>query len=327
MSDFRDWIPLSKPFPINTFLQRLMRKWLWIAKNILHFAGNLDTHIGSRLGFSGALMVGVTSSGNILLQLNKDYALGCKGTVLELPRDRIIYKSVKDNGFWELEESKFLARGLIKVSQKPRARVALLDIGANTGLVTLQAMNLSKTTNEVFLFEPVPRHASAIKQNLMNLSDVHINEFALSDKNGRADIFTQSTNHGNTSLLNSVVPTINMITTQIELVETTQYCKDFLNDFDGYVIKCDTQGMDALILSRFPLHIWKNCESAVIEVWSISEVDKKDVENLLSMCETFDHVSWHPEAGNGRAIKLNEVREFWLSKSGTSRNLFLSNNI
>ena len=187
-------------------------------------------------------------------------------------------------------------------------------------------MNLSSTTNDVFLFEPVPRHTSAIKQNLRTLSNIHINEFALSDKNGKAEIFTQATNQGNTSLLNSVVPKINMITTQIELVETTQYCNKFLSNFDRYVIKCDTQGMDALILSRFPEHIWKNCESAVIEVWSIPEISEKDVKGFLYMCQEFEHVSWHPEAGSGRRIELAEVREFWLSKSGTSRNLFLSNN-
>jgi FkbM family methyltransferase len=217
------------------------------------------------MGFFGARLVGHTSGGNSLLKLNKDYALGSKGTDLELPQDQVIYEYIKDKGSWELEDSEFLARGLKRSCWQPNTKTALVDIGANTGLVTLQAMNLSNTSNEVFLFGPVPRHASAIKQNLRNLSNVHINHFALGDKNGEAVIFTELTNHGNTSLLNSVVPEIGIISTQIQLVETTEYCNKFFNNFEKFVIKCDTQGMDALILSRFPKRIWENCESAVIE--------------------------------------------------------------
>jgi len=320
MSNFRIWIPVPAPLPIKTFPQRLIRKWLYIAKNIVSL-------IGVRMGFFGARIVGATPGGNALLRLNKNYALGSKGTVLELPRDQVIFEYVRHKGFWELEESEFLARGLKRACRQPHTKTVLLDIGANTGLVTLQAMNLSNTTNEVFLFEPVPQHASAIKQNLRNLSDIHINEFALSDINGQANIYTQATNHGNTSLLNSVVPEIGMISTQIQLVETTEYCNKFLNNFEKYVIKCDTQGVDALILSRFPERIWKNCESAVIEVWALAEVSKRDVEGLLSMCQEFKYVGWHPDVGKKKKIELNEVSEFWLSKSGSSRNLFLSQTI
>jgi hypothetical protein len=49
-------------------------------------------------------------------------------------------------------------------------------------------------------------------------------------------------------------------------------------------------------LSRLPEWIWKNCEAAVIEVWALAEVSKRDVEGLLSMCQEFEYVSWHPNA-------------------------------
>jgi len=318
MSRSRNWVPVPHPLPIKTFPNRLIRKWLYIAKNVVSL-------IGVRMGFLGARIVGTTPIGNTLLQLNKNYALGPKGTVLELPMDLVIFESVRKWGVWELDESKFLARGL-KIACRNTPKVALLDIGANTGLVTLQAMNLSNTLAEVFLFEPVPRHTSAIKKNLRNLSSIHVNEFGLSDKNGEANIFTEATNHGNTSLLNSLVSEIGMISTQIQLAETTTYCNKFLKNFNRFVIKCDTQGMDALILSRIPDWVWKNCESAIIEVWALDEISKKDVEALLSMCQEFEYVSWQP---NNRKVKigLSEVSEFWLSKSGASKNLFLSKNI
>ena len=314
MSNFRNWVPVSAPLPIKTFPKRLIKKWIYIAKNIVSL-------IGVRMGFLGARIVGTTPNGNTLLQLNKNYALGPKGTVLELPMDLVIFKSVRKWGSWELEESEFLARGIRKAVGGGK-KAALLDVGANTGLVTLQAMNLSKTSIEVFLFEPIPRHVSAIKHNLGNLPNIHVNEFALSNENGNSEIFTQATNHGNTSLLASVVPSDGLIKTPIKIIDTAEYCDSFLVGFDNYVIKCDTQGMDALILSRIPNRIWQNTEVAIIEVWALPEIRKQDVTRLLTMFQNFNYVSWN--SNSRERIDLDEISEYWLSKSGTSRNLFLS---
>jgi FkbM family methyltransferase len=318
MSNFRSWIPIPQPYPLKTFPQRLMRKWIGIAHNI-------TATIGLRLGFSGARVVGVTQNGNTLLQLNKNYALGPRGTKIELPRDLCIFESVRRWGLWELDESEFLARGLRKVGKLVDSNIALLDIGANTGLVTLQTMNLSKMNIEVFLFEPIPRHVSAIEHNLRNVRKTHINKFALSEKNGIAEIFTMSTNHGGTSLLESAVPSNGSIRTEIELVDTAEYCDRFLNEFDHYVIKCDTEGMDAQILSRIPNRIWQKTEVAIIEVWALPEIREQDVTQLLGMCQDFKYASWNPKSQE--RVSLNEISEYWLSKSGTMRNLFLSKTL
>jgi len=315
---FLVWIPLTTPTPIRSFPKRLIKKWHFIGNNLVGI-------IEVKFNFVGARVVGETLSGSTLLRLNKDYALGRKSTELEIPRDKVIFESVKRWGSWELEESEFLAFGLRKVGQLPNCRVALLDIGANTGLVILQALNLSKTSVEVFLFEPIPRHVSAIKHNLGHFSNIHVNEFALSEGNGTSEIFTQTTNHGNSSLLKSVVPLDEQISTQIKLVDTEEYCDNYLKEFDRYALKCDTQGMDALILSRIPNSIWQNVEVAVIEVWALPEINKQDVTHLLTMFQNFKYFSWNPISQNIKS--LSEISEFWLSKSGTSRNLFLSKTL
>jgi FkbM family methyltransferase len=310
------WIPLTHPFPLKTFPRRLRVKWIFIVDNIFWPVKN-------KLGISSIKILGETPIGNTQLRLNKTIPLGAPGSVIELPRDTVIFRSVSRQGSWELEESEFLARGLKTVCQQSDSKAALLDIGANTGLVTLQAMNIAHTKNEVFLFEPVSRHAQAIKNNLRNLSNIHINEFALSDKNGSAEIFTEAWNHGNTSLIRDAVKSREKITTEIQLVDTAEYCETFLNGFDSYVIKCDTQGMDALILSRIPQRIWEKVECAVIEVWALPEVNEIDVKNLISMWNGFEYVSWAPNLDKN--ISLDEVSEFWLKKSGKEfGNLYLS---
>lgn len=167
--------PFEKLTPIRTFPKRLFKQWGKIMKRIV-------VSVELALGIGGAKIIGITPQGNCILKLNKDYALGHKGSLIELPRDKTIFHYVKNHGSWELEVCKFLAKGLRAACLQLNSKVALLDVGANTGLVSLQTMNLSNTTNEVFLFEPIPRHIWAIKNNLKNLSNLHINEFALSDK-------------------------------------------------------------------------------------------------------------------------------------------------
>ena len=309
----RQWIPITKLLLIKFFHQKLIRKWIYIIKNLI-------LYFSSIYGFSGAKNIGIGPSGNNLLQLNKNYPLGHKGTIIELPKDNIIFKYVRLRGTWELEESKFLACGLQK-AKGIKSKVALLDIGANTGLVALQVINIAGSNAEIFLFEPVPRHAFAISQNLKSLPNTHLNEFALSDKNGEAEIFTDTLNHGNTSLFNSAAPFAE-IKTQIKLVDTLEYCNNFLKIFDSFVIKSDTQGMDALILSRIPNWIWQKCECAVIEVWALPEINKKHVEDLLVKIQKFEFVDWTPKSQ--KKIAFHEISEFWLNKSGAQRNLFLS---
>jgi FkbM family methyltransferase len=309
------WVPFTKPIPLRNFPQRLCRKWTFIGRNILMY-------FGPKYGFFGAKFVGLGPMGNSLLRLNQDYALGPKGFMVQLPRDQVIFENVRKHGSWELKESQFLCVHLKNACRLDDSKVALVDIGANTGLVALQAMNLSKTKNAVFLFEPIPRHTEAIKHNLKYLPNVHINEFALSDKKGRSIIFTQASNHGNSSMFKSVVKSEGKILTEIVLEETTEYFNSILKEFNKFVLKCDTQGMDALILSRIPNNVWKKTECAIIEVWALAEIKEEDVTKFLDMCKEFSLVSWDPDFIH--QIELADVKEFWLSKSKNSKNLFLS---
>ena len=311
---FFDLVPLVKPLPLKSIPQRLFRKYLFVMEGYLFIL-----HYG--LGHSGAKKLGLTPDGNALLQLKIESALGLKGSILELPQDQEIFETVQKTGSWALEESIFLAEGLRKAERLSNSKTALLDIGAHCGLITLQAMNLSKTKNEIFCFEPLPRHSAAIKYNLRNLPNVHNYNFGLSNKNSSSEIFTEITNYGNTSLFQTLVPESKQIKTSIKLVDATEFCDQFLDRFDSYVIKSDTQGMDALILSRIPSRIWLNTVAAVIEVWAVPEINDIHVSNLLAKIQHFECGMWHPKSG--KEIDFNEVGEFWTSKTRQSRNLFL----
>lgn len=276
-------------------------------------------------GLVGAKIVGASDSGNTLLALNRRSPLGPRGTIVALPRDRVVFESVRQEGSYSPDVSEFLREGLDRATQE-RTRAALLDIGANTGLVSLQTMNLAKESHDYFLFEPLPRHVDAIRHNLSQTSaqeKVHVHQVALSNKTGTATIFTEHLNHGNSSFLQeAIVYPTEQIQTPVKTVDTARFFRGFGKEFDRLVIKCDTQGMDALILSLIPPKIWEKVERLAVEVWALPHTSELDVGRVLKMCQHFDSVSWSP--GLTEEIDIQEVFDFWTSKSSQERNLFLS---
>jgi FkbM family methyltransferase len=304
-------VPIVRPFPFRSLKSR------WIQK-----VNEIQLHLLARFGIKGARIVGISTSGNTVVKLNRNYLLGTRGTILELPKDRAIFKWVIHHGGYAISESLFLAENLKKVILNEN-RVALIDIGANSGLVTLQTLNCLHSLPTCFLFEPIPKHVSAIESNLETLHkevDLKIIVGALSDREETRTIYTQGTNHGNTSLLSSVVKAKGRIETKVRCLDTAKYFNNYLQGFNYYVIKSDTQGYEPTILSRIPTIIWESCQAAVIEVWSLSNIDKNEIDVFLSNCLSF---TWRKWEGQGVNLTLEQIGKFWTSQSGDSRNLYL----
>lgn len=277
----------------------------------------------------GCRVVGNCSNGNVLLKVNKTNALGKKGALLQVPPDKVIFQAIRYFGSWELDECRFLGEGLARASREYGIGTTMLDIGANVGLITLQSINLSEVTNcRLIMLEPLPGHIDAIRQNVSLLAtenEVEVCHFALADQDAEAFIYTQSSNHGNSSLVKSAVPGNERSRTTIRIRNTEEFAREYLHQSEHYVIKCDTQGRDAMISSRLPKRIWDETMTALIEIWAINEIEETDVVNCIELWKTFDRVSWSSH-GKDR-VSLSAVAEFWLSKSGEVRNLFLGRTL
>lgn len=304
-------------------VKRLLLEFFPILKKLHKLMHSLRV-IGQKLRLTGAREVHSAESDLAALTLNKSYPLGAKGREIYLPKDKIIYEFIKFRGCWEVEESRFLAKMLVTLcSRENQKGVALIDIGANTGFVSLQAMNLAGTGNDCILIEPVGSHAAAIRRNFANSNfKVIVKELALSDHDGQAELFKQKSNRGNSSLLESVVPTSEKISEFVEIRDSKYFFEKEIDIYDSYVLKCDTQGYDPLILSRIPSSIWNKIESAVVEVWALPFIDPSHVKELLEKLSVFSVASWNSELSS--KADLQEVSRFWLSKTSESRNLFLS---
>jgi FkbM family methyltransferase len=280
--------------------------------------------VSQLLRFTGARESQLTESGMATVVLNRSYPLGAKGSEINLVKDQMIYEFVKLRGKWEIDESKFLASQLRILSsmENPR-KTAMIDIGANTGLVTLQAMNLANTDNDYILIEPSALHVRQLKKNFQySRFRVQIKEFALSDSDGKAQLFTQESNQGNSSLLEIAVPPSEKTAQEVWLRDTEDFFQEELSQYEKIVIKSDTQGYDALILSKIPASAWSKVQAAVIEVWALPSINKSHVETLMDEFSKFSKVSWNP--GFTNHVSSSELANFWLSKTSSSRNLFIS---
>jgi len=275
----------------------------------------------------GARSVGVDEFENGLLVLNRTTSLGERGELVTTPRDETIYRFVVEHGEWEPDESLYLSNRLIAAEDvgENALKIALVDIGANSGLVTRQVLTLSGSACEVILVEPIPNHVIAIQANLKKWGDtnqVRIVEAALGETNGQSEISIEKSNRGNSSLLSSAMPASGTLKLSVEILAVEDFFKGFLSNFDHYIIKSDTQGYDSRILSLLPIEFWNKCQGAVIEVWALPEIEVLPVQVLLTKWHSYWDFNW--AADGSSPTNLEEIESFWLSKSGKSKNLFIN---
>ena len=310
-------------------LRKNLKKWDFLYR-IVSRIWSRGRNIAIRARILGARHIGFDEFENGLLILNRASLLGEKGDLVTTPLDRTIFKYVADHGEWEPDESRFLAKLLIEFELNfgRKNPVALVDIGANSGLVTRQVLRLSGSDCSLVLVEPIPNHVKAIQANLMHLrqkNNLKIVEAALDSITGERKILIQDSNRGNSSFLSSAVPASETKELTVKVLAVEDFVSGYLSGFGRFVIKSDTQGFDSKILSLLPRETWQKCEGAVVEIWALPEIEIMHVESLINMWTHFSVFDW--EADGSSPTNLGEISSFWLGKSGRSRNLFIRGNI
>ena len=307
------YLPIVTPLPLITFHLRIYNKWKFLINyRLLPF-----------LHLKGARKLQELQHGNVLIRLNTGSSLGPKGTVLEVPKDKIIYRELRHRGEWEKEVSKFLSE-CIRDLKKESQNITFLDLGANIGLISLQVINNLEFNIKLIAVEPLPQHISALKRNLKSISrtnEVLILPVALGLESKMEYIHKQNTNSGNTSLIARVVPTDQVSKIRIQMMDTEEFSSKYLQIEHNFVIKSDLQGFDAKVLARLGNEIWEKTHAASVEVWALKEIEAQDVIKLLDNWKYFDSISWSSSFNN--IVTLKEVKEFWLSGTNTHRNIYL----
>lgn len=174
-------------------------------------------------------------------------------------RDRHVSERLRREGIWEPYETDLLRRIL-----KPSA--IMIDVGANIGYYTVLAASLVGVDGHVYAFEPEPDNFNLLEKNCAHnsLSNVSLARAALSDRQGKGQIYLNDSNLGDHQVYDDGA---GRLSREIELLSGSAYLKPFVQRVD--VIKVDTQGaeyqvlkgLQALIADSLPaLHM-------IVEFW------------------------------------------------------------
>lgn len=281
---------------------------------------------------AGAKPISVSLGQSVGLRLNLINKIGPRGAIVEVSRDKFISRSIRRYGEWEIAISEFLASEILALSGQKK--VLLLDIGANVGIITVQASQiLRKRGLEIsnlrcMCIEPVSTNYDFCVKNLQNLVGKSINwevlNLALGDSDANSVIQINNENFGDSSLLSSS-HRINTTEESVKVVDTRTFSQEYLSSYDSIVMKCDTQGYDAKILARIPVEIWNLVSALVVEIESFSGLDESDLEICLERFVGFDSCSF--SASGQDQVSAKEIREVWTSESHVTKNLYLSRTL
>jgi FkbM family methyltransferase len=313
-ADIRQRVPVAKFSPIETFLYRTYWKIMFVTLS------NMPERFRNLTSFTKIID---QNAGITTVELRRRCRLGEKGSMLSLVEDDVIFRTVSYLGSWEPEESKFLSSRLRKLRKRNSVeQVCLVDLGANTGLISRQTIRRLDFEPYTFLIEPIDKHMRCAKFNVRAQENSRYTflQVALGRFKGEIEIYSQFGNFGNSSLSSDLVPEKNKIVEKVKL-ETPSIIEDATNSFTQVVLKSDLQGYDAYVCSELSHAFWEKVDSGVIEVWATAEQDLNEVDIACKVFNRYFDLSWS-YLFNTR-ISVVELSSFWLSKSEQWKNLYL----
>ncbi len=164
-------------------------------------------------------------------------------------------------GVYEKDETDFFKKTI-----KPG--YVILDIGANIGYWSLLFGKLTGENGKVYAFEPEPNNFNLLKKNIeMNLyKNIEIFNYAVSNKNGEMELFTDNKNLGLHSLSSkNITDKKNHIKT--ETISLDDFFMNKIGNSKADLIKIDVQGAEGLVLSGAGRLIKENNLKIFMEFW------------------------------------------------------------
>ena len=258
-----------------------------------------------------------------VLTLREDTSLGKKNEKIFVTNDS--YNT------WFIMNSRDLHKSFVgKVLKFTKSNISynLIDIGANTGLLTRCLLNNLSNIRNCFLVEPDPDNLFCIKNNLQNFENINTLDCALDLSDGEKKLFIDQNNKGNLSLnyemmtlkedklsfMNSEDNYINVKTKNIK-----NYFNDIRNE-NNNIIKIDVQGYDEIIFQEIPRDVLIKTDILFIEITPLKskKFDEEKFSLNLDLFKTYITL-------NGNQLTKNEVIQITKRQSGKSFDLIFLN--
>lgn len=178
---------------------------------------------------------------------------------------------------WQPEETKFTE--WVLSSSNP---ITLIDVGANMGLFTRQVLTRLRTIDYSFVYEPHPGNFDLLSFNLTPFEKIERVNAALSDKDGKLELFLDPENCGNYSLTKAAMPA-KFSTTTVEIRDAFRESQRWLARSNLVFYKSDTQGFDELIATQLDMLFWESVVGGIMELWQIDKpaYDAAKLEEIL----------------------------------------------
>jgi len=229
-------------------------------------------------------------------------------------------------GYWSEDLSKFLASGINK-------NMVLLDLGAHSGLVSLQVFNLSSVP-KLYAVEPKKDALEALKTNLKKieqLCNIEIVDAAVTNIKGKTGyLYTQLGATMNSSI-DSCLPgnptESEIIIETVKTIHSTELCKKLLS-FAGtseIALKSDLQGMDVKILSEFSDIFWSKVRIGSIEICSLEYGAEKEINLLIRRLKNLKQIFIDDQLT--REISFEHLSKFYTSNSGKTLNIYFKRDL
>lgn len=137
------------------------------------------------------------------------------------------------------------------IRQNVKPGMTVLDIGANTGYMTILLADMVGTRGQVHAFEPMRALYELLRRNVRSnaLNQVHLHDFALSDRRGEATLHIDPGNDGGNTIGNVTGEGWNG---HFAMNVATETLDDFLEQAGiGKVdfIKIDVEGAESLVFA------------------------------------------------------------------------------
>ena len=293
---------LKYNFFVNLFKKK--RKLLW----------TLNNNINSNLTSSPSISV---------LNLNEETTLGKKNEKIFVTNDS--YQT-----WYIMNDKKFHQQFIDQVNKlsNQNTEYNLIDIGANTGLLTRCLLNNVNNIKNSFLVEPDRDNIFCIENNLKNYKNINIEKLALDVEDGEKKLFIDQNNKGNLSF-------------NFEMMKLKQDKLSFMNSEDNYqivncksvkkyfkqiknalknIIKIDVQGHDEVIFQEIPEDELSKTDILILEVTPLKSkiLDKNKFNSNLKFFKKFTNF-------NGDTFTVDQINKMIELKSGKSFDLIFLN--
>lgn len=200
---------------------------------------------------------------------NKDYEFQVTKETLELTP----YTFCSNAKLWETNSINFFYKDIVAQQNKDKS-YNIIDIGAQSGLYTLFAKFIPKST--FYAFEPFPSSFKLLNDNikLNNIDNVKTYNIGISDKIGETTLNVCNSHNGLHTIGENVkrFNDISKITIKTDTIDNLFYDKDIPVDY----IKIDTEGWEYHILNGAKNTIKKYKPKLQIE-WNLKNMEQCNV--------------------------------------------------